>query len=148
MIKICDRICRAYLVPVYSFGENNLYSQMTSDRARRFQDWFTDKFGFSPPMFYGRGLFQYSFGILPYREQVTTVGMWKLLTFSRYYTSTCRSSWNQNFLSYNYKAPFLHIWVISTCIYIHILRHTLAYCVVCWVGIKAMEAVLYQLKGR
>ena len=75
MIKICDRICRAYLVPVYSFGENNLYSQMTSDRARRFQDWFTDKFGFSPPMFYGRGLFQYSFGILPYREQVTTVGM-------------------------------------------------------------------------
>ena len=75
MIKIWDRICRAYLVPVYSFGENNLYSQMTSDRARRFQDWFTDKFGFSPPMFYGRGLFQYSFGILPYREQVTTVGM-------------------------------------------------------------------------
>lgn len=30
-------------------------------------------FSFSPPLFYGRGIFQYSIGLLPYRRPIVTV---------------------------------------------------------------------------
>lgn len=30
--------------------------------------------GFSFPLFHGRGVFQYSFGFVPYRRPITTVG--------------------------------------------------------------------------
>lgn len=30
--------------------------------------------GFSPPLFHGRGIFNYTFGLLPYRKPVFTVG--------------------------------------------------------------------------
>lgn len=38
--------------------------------------------GFTAPLFYGRGIFQYGWGILPHRRPLTTVvGTWKLACF-------------------------------------------------------------------
>lgn len=42
-------------------------------RLRCLQTWLTRKMGFSPPLFIGRGIFQYSWGLLPYRRPVVTV---------------------------------------------------------------------------
>ncbi|XP_077488785.1 2-acylglycerol O-acyltransferase 2-like isoform X2 [Amblyomma americanum] len=64
------------LVPVFSFGENELFAQLDNadgSRLRRLQTWLTRKFGFSPPLFIGRGIFQYSWGLLPHRRPVVTV---------------------------------------------------------------------------
>ncbi len=66
----------ADLVPVFVFGENFLYSQADNpegSRLRRFQVWFKDRISFSPPAFYGRGFFQYTFGFLPYRRPLNLV---------------------------------------------------------------------------
>ncbi len=60
----------ASLVPVFSFGETNLYTTMPLEEGSFFhklQITFMNKFGFSTPIFSGRGLFNYSFGILPHR---------------------------------------------------------------------------------
>ena len=70
-------IFRASLVPVYAFGENDLYSQAANpegSKVRKFQNFLTCILGFSPPMFYGRGFFNYTFGLLPYQKPVYTVG--------------------------------------------------------------------------
>uniref|UniRef100_A0A914CZ44 diacylglycerol O-acyltransferase n=1 Tax=Acrobeloides nanus TaxID=290746 RepID=A0A914CZ44_9BILA len=69
----------AWLVPMYNFGENNAYGQVDNHpgtRLRKFQDSFKKFFGFSPPLFFGRGIFQYSFGLMPYRTPITTVSKW------------------------------------------------------------------------
>ncbi|XP_067948800.1 2-acylglycerol O-acyltransferase 2-A-like [Watersipora subatra] len=63
----------ASLVPVYSFGENDLYSQVTNDKMVRLQKWLTKKMGFTVPLAYGRGIFNYSFGILPQRKPVDSI---------------------------------------------------------------------------
>ena len=64
------------LVPVLSFGENDLYSQVDNppgSTLRRIQVALLKYFGFSMPLFWGRGIFQYNFGILPQRNPITTV---------------------------------------------------------------------------
>eukprot|EP01119_Soliformovum_irregulare_P019019 TRINITY_DN5944_c0_g1_i2.p1 TRINITY_DN5944_c0_g1~~TRINITY_DN5944_c0_g1_i2.p1 ORF type:complete len:281 (+),score=82.12 TRINITY_DN5944_c0_g1_i2:99-845(+) len=46
----------ACLVPVYTFGENDLYNQVDNppgSRVRRFQEWGKNVFGFSLPLFNG-----------------------------------------------------------------------------------------------
>lgn len=66
----------ADLVPVMSFGENDVYNQLVLKEGsfgRYLQRLFTKIFKISPPLFYGRGIFQYSFGFLPKRTQITTV---------------------------------------------------------------------------
>jgi len=66
----------ASLVPVYSFGENDLYHQADNPKGslvRQFQELFKNVVGFSPPLFYGRGVFNYTFGLLPYRTPINTV---------------------------------------------------------------------------
>ena len=63
---------RADLVPVYAFGENELFKQVIfSERSlgRRLQDLFKNIVGFAPCLFAGE-----HFVILPYRLPVTTVG--------------------------------------------------------------------------
>lgn len=42
------------LVPVYSFGENNLYKQVTNPAIRRIQMFLTEKLTFAPVLCYGR----------------------------------------------------------------------------------------------
>jgi len=66
----------ASLVPVFSFGENDLYTQFENpkgSRLRKFQETVCRVAGVSPPAFYGRGVFNYDVGILPNRRQVATV---------------------------------------------------------------------------
>ncbi|KAK6040538.1 diacylglycerol acyltransferase [Cooperia oncophora] len=53
--------CGASLVPVYSFGETDIYQQLDNPEGsmvRRFQTWVKNLIGISVPFFYGRGLFQ------------------------------------------------------------------------------------------
>jgi len=66
----------AQLVPVYSFGENELYNQASNPRGsflRRTQERIRRWLTFAPVLFYGRGIFQYNFGFLPFRRKITTV---------------------------------------------------------------------------
>ncbi|KAF2905490.1 hypothetical protein ILUMI_00688 [Ignelater luminosus] len=66
----------APLVPVISFGENDLYNQVNNPKGsliRRIQEKLKDVTGiaFAIPM--GRGLFQYSFGIIPLQRPISTI---------------------------------------------------------------------------
>jgi len=64
------------LVPMFSFGENDIYDQTPNppgSRLRRVQERMRKIFGFASPLFQGRGIFQYTFGLLPHRRPITTV---------------------------------------------------------------------------
>lgn len=66
----------AALVPVFSFGENELFDQMENpvgSALRRVQDRLQRIMGVALPLFHARGVFQYSFGLLPYRKPIHTV---------------------------------------------------------------------------
>ncbi|KAM9414374.1 2-acylglycerol O-acyltransferase 1 isoform 2-T2 [Pholidichthys leucotaenia] len=66
----------AQLVPVFSFGENELFDQMdnpTGSPLRRLQNRLQSIMGIAMPLFHARGVFQYSFGLIPYRKSITTV---------------------------------------------------------------------------
>ncbi|XP_055278655.1 2-acylglycerol O-acyltransferase 2 [Moschus berezovskii] len=66
----------AALVPVFSFGENDIFKQVENSPGswvRWFQDRLQKIVRVSIPLFYGRGVFQYSFGLMPYRRPITTV---------------------------------------------------------------------------
>ena len=63
----------ANLVPAFGFGELSLFSQLANPRGsalRRVQDVLQRWMGFAAPMLWGRGVFQYRWGILPRRERV------------------------------------------------------------------------------
>jgi 2-acylglycerol O-acyltransferase 2 len=65
----------ASLVPVFSFGENDLYEQISNPRGskvRQFQMLLQKKLGYSTPFFRGRGIFQYAVGFLPQRHPIHT----------------------------------------------------------------------------
>ena len=49
------------------------YPNPEGSRLRRFQTWFKSRFAFSPPAFYGRGIFQYTWGLMPYRRPINVV---------------------------------------------------------------------------
>ncbi|GMR46190.1 hypothetical protein PMAYCL1PPCAC_16385, partial [Pristionchus mayeri] len=66
----------AHLVPSYAFGENELYNQIEFEegsKIRRFQEWMKKVCGIPAVLFHGRGLFNYNFGVLPFRMQLDTV---------------------------------------------------------------------------
>uniref|UniRef100_A0A8C0FIG1 Acyltransferase n=1 Tax=Bubo bubo TaxID=30461 RepID=A0A8C0FIG1_BUBBB len=67
----------ADLVPVYSFGENEVYEQVIFEEGswgRWVQKKFQKHIGFAPCIFHGRGLFSSnSWGLLPYSKPITTV---------------------------------------------------------------------------
>ena len=74
-VKLALRFGRD-LVPCFSFGENFIYEQAPNHggtKLRRFQDMVEKVLSFSPPMFYGRGVFQYNYGFVPYRKPITVV---------------------------------------------------------------------------
>jgi len=62
-------------VPVFSFGETNVYGLSEAEpnsfweKVLKFIKW---KSGNKVPV--GRGLFQYSFGLVPRRHPIVTVG--------------------------------------------------------------------------
>ncbi|XP_042315776.1 2-acylglycerol O-acyltransferase 2 [Sceloporus undulatus] len=64
------------LVPVFSFGENELFDQVENPPGswlRCTQEFLQRFMGVSLPLFHARGIFQYSFGLLPYRQPIFTV---------------------------------------------------------------------------
>lgn len=64
------------LVPVISFNEVEVYDQLTypvGSKTRMFQEAFKRLTGVMPVLFFGRGIFQYTFGLLPLRRRITTV---------------------------------------------------------------------------
>ncbi len=66
----------AELVPVLGFGENDVFDIVDNPRGsklRNWQDWLQKKMGFALPLFRGRGIFNYNFGLLPYRKPITVV---------------------------------------------------------------------------
>merc|ERR1719229_1613806 len=42
-------------------------------RLRKFQEWMKAATTFTLPMFHGRGIFQYTYGLIPYRKPVNVV---------------------------------------------------------------------------
>lgn len=72
-------------MPVFSFGENELFNQVSNPRGsliRRLQEGLQKAMGLALPLFHARGVFQYSFGLLPFRRPIYTVG-----------ESVCCGSW-------------------------------------------------------
>eukprot|EP00124_Ichthyophonus_hoferi_P004230 Ihof_evm2s441 gene=Ihof_evmTU2s441 len=66
----------ASLVPVFGFGENNVWNQVPNppgSKVRTFQEKIGKVMGFTMPLVFGRGIFQYKFGIVPYRHAVNVV---------------------------------------------------------------------------
>lgn len=63
----------ASLVPVFSFGEINIYSQYQSEWLTKMQLTFKKLTGIFPVIPSGRGILQKTFGILPHRHPINTV---------------------------------------------------------------------------
>ncbi|EAU90640.2 diacylglycerol O-acyltransferase [Coprinopsis cinerea okayama7 len=66
----------ADLVPVFSFGENDIYQQMPNEKGTtiyELQKKFQAIFGFTLPLFHGRGLLNYNVGLMPYRRRIVVV---------------------------------------------------------------------------
>ncbi|CAK1546251.1 unnamed protein product [Leptosia nina] len=66
----------APLVPVFSFGETDVFRPPHNPQdsfLRKFQEKVRQITGISPMFPIGRGLFQYSYGVLPLRSPITTV---------------------------------------------------------------------------
>ncbi|CAF1228957.1 unnamed protein product [Adineta ricciae] len=65
----------ASLVPVFSFGENDLYDQLANpfgSKLRQIQIKIQKRLGYATPVFKGRGIFQYAFGFMPNRRAIDT----------------------------------------------------------------------------
>lgn len=65
-----------HLVPCFGFHENEIYNQLANPKeslTRTIQERFKKVFGISPPLFYGRGIFNYTFGLMPFRKPLVTV---------------------------------------------------------------------------
>ncbi|CAD6588447.1 MAG: diacylglycerol O-acyltransferase 1 [Tremellales sp. Tagirdzhanova-0007] len=66
----------ADLVPVFSFGENDIYDQLANSKGSmvyKLQKRFQQAFGFTLPLFYGRGIFNYNYGFMPFRHPIVSV---------------------------------------------------------------------------
>eukprot|EP00659_Diplonema_papillatum_P017499 gene17500-26926_t len=64
----------ATLVPCFSFGENDVYQNFSNrPSVRKWMKWLKSKLGFAVPLFQGRGIFNYTWGLLPHRRAITTV---------------------------------------------------------------------------
>lgn len=64
-------------MPVFSFGEIDVFRHMSNPPdsfLRKVQEKVRQITGISPIFPIGRGVFQYSFGILPLRAPITIVG--------------------------------------------------------------------------
>lgn len=66
----------ASLVPVFGFGENELFEQVANPQGsivRKIQNQLQNRMGFAIPLFHGRGIFQYNYGLLPKRIPIDVV---------------------------------------------------------------------------
>ena len=76
---------------MYSFGETDIFNQASNPEGsfvKKLQKFLTHYvFGFSPPLIIGRGVFNYSFGIIPmpYRRPINTVGECMILVWFQWF---------------------------------------------------------------
>jgi len=66
----------ANLVPVFSFGENDIFAQLANPKGTKLymvQKRFQGLFGFTLPIFHGRGIFNYTIGLMPFRHPIVSV---------------------------------------------------------------------------
>ncbi|GMS79713.1 hypothetical protein PENTCL1PPCAC_1888, partial [Pristionchus entomophagus] len=66
----------ASLVPCFAFGENDIFLQASNKEGtivRWVQTLVKNMCGVSPVVFHGRGIFNYSFGFMPFRTPLNTV---------------------------------------------------------------------------
>jgi 2-acylglycerol O-acyltransferase 2 len=66
-VKVALRNGLPPLVPAVSFGETDLFDQLVQEFIRK-------SLGVASVIIYGRGFFQCSFGIIPRKQPITTVG--------------------------------------------------------------------------
>ena len=88
IFKFCTFRFGVNLVPTFSFGENFIYDQVKSENGtflRWFQELAEKWIGFIPVMFFGRGIFQYNYGIIPHRSNfsIKLTDLWPKLLNSR-----------------------------------------------------------------
>ncbi|SCU79805.1 LAFA_0B05710g1_1 [Lachancea sp. 'fantastica'] len=75
-IKLALETGNVSLVPCFAFGETDCYNILQTDDAsylRRLQLWFKKSYGFTIPFFFARGLFNYDFGLIPFRSPINVV---------------------------------------------------------------------------
>ncbi|CCH60000.1 hypothetical protein TBLA_0C01870 [Henningerozyma blattae CBS 6284] len=75
-IKLAIQTGNVALVPVFAFGETKAYKLVdtkTKPIIHKLQLWFKSTFGFTIPLFYARGFFNYDFGLLPFRTPIAVV---------------------------------------------------------------------------
>lgn len=76
LVKLAMHVGNTSLVPVLGFGENDLYDQVRNDPTSRLfqvQIFLKNKIGFTLPLMHARGIFNYDFGIIPYRRPINIV---------------------------------------------------------------------------
>ena len=64
-------------MPVFSFGENELFNQVSNPRGSRLravQNRLMKVFSFAPALFFGRGIVPKIIGLMPHKRPVCTVG--------------------------------------------------------------------------
>ncbi len=75
-IKLAMEVGNVCLVPVYAFGENEIYDTVPTESqsfVRRYQIFLKKKLQFTIPLFHARGVFNYDFGLMPYRRPIDIV---------------------------------------------------------------------------
>lgn len=75
-IKLALETGNVCLVPTFGFGETDCYNIFHTGEdsySRKLQLWIKKNYGFTIPLFYARGLFNYDFGVLPFRKPITVV---------------------------------------------------------------------------
>jgi len=66
----------ACLVPIFGFGENNLYNTLQNPPGsvlRKFQEKMLKALGYAVPIFHGSGVFSENMGLLPHRRELVSV---------------------------------------------------------------------------
>merc|ERR1712133_191993 len=75
MGKLCLRF-GVDLVPTFSFNEQFIFRQITAEQGSFLMgvyNFVESTLGFIPVLFFGRGVFNYTFGLLPYRKPIHVV---------------------------------------------------------------------------
>ncbi|SCU95508.1 LAME_0F12420g1_1 [Lachancea meyersii CBS 8951] len=75
-IKLALETGNVSLVPCFAFGETDCYNILQTDEKsylRRLQLWVKRSYGFTIPFFFARGLFNYDFGLIPFRRPINVV---------------------------------------------------------------------------
>lgn len=75
-IKLALETGKVSLVPIYAFGETDCFNTLYAGKdtyLRRIQMWVKKNYGFTVPIFFARGIFNYDFGLLPFRTPLNVV---------------------------------------------------------------------------